>query len=954
MRLSASMLLVCLSALLPGFMGIALAQNWPPQPLPGPASQPASSGPYPGQSQFGLPVTTQAVPGQTQHHFAPAPQHPKGPKHLVDLPRIDNRAISELVAGLISRFELENGYTVAAADRQKELPVPATVVAEGPLLSRIDANRKTHLLRFGYLRPQGQLPQLWVSGIVAPDATTPNPDLVLVDSAVSAILASRVKNAADDDADLSMMELRAQVINLAYIDADSAVSMLKAMGFNVGGTDRAGSVSTPSGFGSSQPGFGQGLGQQSAIPGSSVFQPYQQTGATTAWGAPQVPVQQAGTSASTANRRIRNSDLPLVIRMPGPNPQDVGLVGASSDGAIGAPGVGQNGSTTILGATTRLSTETVSSPTSQLMVMYNPDRPEQLGLVQKAIAESIDTPARQLVIEAMVLEVTSSGLSDLGVQWNLQKGFNTLSLGTLTTGAASDTLGFSRNTGLAQQLTKQFFVNVQALVQSGKAEVLARPSVLTLDNRQASIRIGTDIPIATSRDDSSATDSRVSYSFYYLPTGIQLNVRPRIDNDGSEVSLQVDAAVSATVANLGAQIRSPGDVILAAAPAVSTRRVQTYARIPNATPLIIGGLISHTGDQASSSTPGLGQLPLIGPLFGGARKDTSSKDEVIIVLTPYVLEKGRSGLEAALPQDTPAFDYSQHNELFRKSFRLQAEDLMSTTYIRENARLVLYQKLVNGIAAIDASRVDNTPLAQVLGKRIPGAQTLMTGVLYNVVRNHYDGGQIPIERMQLFKSREQGEVVVQSLADLLAKLGNGRTPESFFRTNPGKCLAITFTSHRQQMTAGNVLEEPEPKTEVVDCKPDRSDWASVLYGLNRNTTDTTFNTILIEDRSDLVRLSNAIVLRRLIAINGGAGAIDFDRIDVGRVVAMPEFDPVQNHFLDAEVARDFYLSQHYLRAFEEDFEESLSAIETLLRSGKFNDVVRPAELPDVVGPAQLP
>src|SRR6476620_10264113 len=190
------------------------------------------------------------------------------------------------------------------------------------------------------------------------------------------------------------------------------------------------------------------------------------------------------------------------------------------------------------------------------MVLYNPNRPEQLGLIRKAIAEPIDTPARQLVIEAIVLEVTSSGLNRLGLQWNWQKGLNKLTLGSLSAGAGGDTLAFLRNTGLAQELTKSFFVNVQALVQSGKAEVLARPSVLTLDNRQASIRIGTDIPIATSRDASSGSESRVSYSFFYLPTGIQLNVRPRIDNDGSEVSLQVDAAVSSTVANLGAQIRS--------------------------------------------------------------------------------------------------------------------------------------------------------------------------------------------------------------------------------------------------------------------------------------------------------------------------------------------------------------------------------------------------------------
>ena len=79
------------------------------------------------------------------------------------------------------------------------------------------------------------------------------------------------------------------------------------------------------------------------------------------------------------------------------------------------------GFTTILGATNKLATETLSSPTTQLMVMFNPDRPEQLGRIRKIINEVIDTPARQIVIEAMVLEITSSGLEELGLQWNFQK-----------------------------------------------------------------------------------------------------------------------------------------------------------------------------------------------------------------------------------------------------------------------------------------------------------------------------------------------------------------------------------------------------------------------------------------------------------------------------------------------------------------------------------------------------
>lgn len=891
--------------------GYAAPMQYPagqvPVPLPMQApqwAQPAAQSP--------MALSTQAMQARAL---------PKGPTQLIDLPRMGNRAIGELITSLVTQFEVQSAYTAANEAQQKLLAVPPKVIAVGPVLARLDASKKLLLLRFGYLRQPGQLPQLWASGMVAPDPATPNPDGALVEPTIAAILASRDRS----EADISITELRSQVINLAYVDADSAVGMLRAMGFNVSAPDKVATGAPP------PPGTGYAP-QQNIYAGGWPMQQFTGT-----------PGQPPAIAPPGAVRTVRNQQLPMIIRMPGPNPQDVGLVGAGPDGSSGAAGTGQNGVTSILGTSGRLSTETLSSPTSQLMVLYNPDRPEQLGLVRKAITESIDTPARQIVIEAMVLEVTSSGLKDLGVQWNYQKGLNTLAIGALTAGSGANTLSFLRDSSVAEA-AKNFFVKVEALVQTGKAEVLARPSVLTLDNRQASIRIGTDIPIATSRDASSGSESRVSYSFFYLPTGIQLNVRPRIDNDGREISLQVDAAVSTTVANLGAQIRSPGDVVLAAAPAVSTRRVQTYARIPNSTPLIIGGLISRTRDEVKDATPILGELPLIGALFS-ARKDSTTRDEVIIVLTPYVLEQGRMGIEAAMPKDAPAFEYSKENALFRKNVRLRAEDAINIAYIRENARLLRYRNLVNRIAGIDPTRVDNTPLALVLRNRTPGERTLMTGMLYGVIANRYEGEPIPPERMQLFMERDKGEVVAHSLADVLARLGDGRTPESFFRQNPDKCVAITFAASRQALDAGNVLAEPEPRIRVVDCKPDRSDWSSLLHELNRNTSEAEFHTILLKDKSDFLRLSNAIALRRLIQINGGNATVVFDNLGIGRVLSMPEFGGVQTHLLEADIARYFYLSQHALREFEDDFESAMAAIDKLLRSSRFSDIIAPADLP---------
>ena len=878
-----------------------------------PTGMPVAS-PY---AQTPVPVAVQTVPGRAR---------------LINLPRIDNRAIEEVIAGLVTRLEVEKGYGPASEEQIRRLPVPAKVVPVGPVLARVDGTQTKFLQRFGYLRQVGQLPQLWSYAItVTPAGEGLNPDAGQLDEAMTAILASRETN----EVDIAISELKVEVVKLAYVDSESAVAILKSMGINVGGTD----IAQRAAQGGQQTQWsGNGMQGFSGYQGAQGFQ-----GNAGMQGMPNDP---GSVQRPVAAGRIKNSELPLVIRTPAPNPQDVGLVGAGESYSSGTS-TGPNGFTTMLGATNKLATETLSSPTTQLMVMFNPDRPEQLGRIRKIIREVIDTPARQIVIEAMVLEITSNGLEELGLQWNFQEGFNALTLGSLTPGSSVNTLSLARDTS-SPEFIKNFYIKLQALVRDGKAEVLARPSVLTLDNRQATIRVGTDIPIATSRDSSSAssTDSRVSYSFFYLPTGIQLNVRPRIDNEGKEVSMQIDAAVSATVANLGVEIRSPGAVVLAAAPAVSTRRVQTYARIPNSTPLIIGGLISRNTDETLDKTPVLGDLPLLGSLFR-AKRATGAKQEVIIVLTPYIIDQSGAGVHYALPKDAPSFDFVQDTDLFRSNIRLRADDIPNTTFIRENNRLLLYRKLVSRIANSDPQLLEKPPLSLIHDKRIPAETDLMAGVLGEVLRKRYQGVPILPGQMLLFNEREQGELVTSRLDTVLAKLGDGKSADSFFRKNPDKCLAITFVSHRKILLAGNVLEEPEPRTRMVNCKADRSDWKALLYELNLNTTDTEFNTILIKDPSDLLLLARAIALRRLMQINGGADALTIDNIVVGRVIGFPEFGPNQVHTLDAVVARNFYLLQHFLRAFEEGFEETMGEIDTLLRSGKFREFFSPEELPAV-------
>ena len=202
---------------------------------------------------------------------------------------------------------------------------------------------------------------------------------------------------------------------------------------------------------------------------------------------------------------------------------------------------------------------TETDPLNELMVFYDSSEPSQFGRIVRIVREQIDIPARKIMIEAMVLEISSQALKDLGVQWDLTKNVHggnfigrhldkdTLTIGKITPSATGvPQLDFSVTNAF-----REFNVRLKALVQEGTAEVLSRPSVLTLDNRMAYINVSEKIPIATTK---FAKDFVSAVDFRDVTAGIELAVRPRINEDGSEVSLQINASVSARVPGKDKQV----------------------------------------------------------------------------------------------------------------------------------------------------------------------------------------------------------------------------------------------------------------------------------------------------------------------------------------------------------------------------------------------------------------
>lgn len=302
-----------------------------------------------------------------------------------------------------------------------------------------------------------------------------------------------------------------------------------------------------------------------------------------------------------------------------------------------------------------------ASELDRFLVYYHPERSNEYDKLKWLVAEKLDVASSQVYIETMVLEVREEDSEEFGLEYSKADGDKFFTLGGLVPGG--DTIDFIRDTITDADTGLQVFtpgygkrLKLKALIDEGKAEVLSRPSVLAVSNRQALIQI---VDVIQSPELSSTLSENgglqvSSYSFTPLLIGITLNLRPRVSADRRWLTLEIDATVeSEDDENTGQVFASTDDgeqVLLAEKQGSSSKKVRTFARIPDRTPIIIGGLVSSTDEDRDGKIPLLNRLPGIGKLFT-SKDDESTKREIIIVLTPYILAEDGTSISTNQPNE---------------------------------------------------------------------------------------------------------------------------------------------------------------------------------------------------------------------------------------------------------------------------------------------------------------
>ncbi|MBY0260713.1 MAG: hypothetical protein K2Q20_00115, partial [Phycisphaerales bacterium] len=255
-----------------------------------------------------------------------------------------------------------------------------------------------------------------------------------------------------------------------------------------------------------------------------------------------------------------------------------------------------------------------------------------------ALIESLDRPGRQVLLSAVIAEISVDDSTALGLRWGSSpitptNNDNSISIGgqTQANGTTAQTVTGTKN-NLLPSLFDTSVLNIgvninavlQALAQKTAVNILSEPRIFTSDNQQAEFFSGQDVPFITDSQTSTANNNLIQ-SFDYRAVGIALRVRPRIT-----VKRDVDLQINLELSNIEPSQTLFGGFI------VDRRETTTHLIVRDGQTVVVSGILRTEESDTVRKVPLLGDIPLVGELFKSTEK-TKNKTELIAFITPYVI-----------------------------------------------------------------------------------------------------------------------------------------------------------------------------------------------------------------------------------------------------------------------------------------------------------------------------
>ena len=330
--------------------------------------------------------------------------------------------------------------------------------------------------------------------------------------------------------------------------------------------------------------------------------------------------------------------------------------GGTASSSPGLGGLGNDGGSMGGAAGNQPSTggQIQADPSTNSLIITAPE-PQYRQL--RAVIDKLDGRRAQVLVESLIVEVSASKLAEFGIQWQsiLGKegdgtigaignnsglaGGNILSIAAGI--AAKDptvlgALGTGLNLALAPRINGQYYLGALAnfLQNSGDANVLSTPNLMTLDNEEARIVIGNNVPFPTGSYANTGGNGGAVNPFTTVErkdVGLMLRVRPQINENGT-VKLAIYQEVSKIE---GSMLKDPNG------PTTSKRSIESNVLVEDGNIIVLGGLLEDSYQQGEDKVPLLGDIPYVGNLFRSESR-SRKKTNLMVFLRPVVVRDAQA------------------------------------------------------------------------------------------------------------------------------------------------------------------------------------------------------------------------------------------------------------------------------------------------------------------------
>lgn len=301
--------------------------------------------------------------------------------------------------------------------------------------------------------------------------------------------------------------------------------------------------------------------------------------------------------------------------------------------------------------------------TNSLIVNAAPDIMRDL---EQVIAQ-LDIRRPQVLVEAIIAEVQDADGMNLGVQWaNKNAGvtqFTNTGLPITTMMAGADqfrrdgTLGTAATTALGgfNGIAAGFYQGnwgmlMTALSSNSKNDILATPSIVTLDNMEATFNVGQEVPVLAGSQTTSGDN--VFQTVERKTVGIKLKVKPQI-NEGDSVLLEIEQEVSSV-----ADAASSSSTNLGAT--FNTRTVNNAVLVSSGDTVVVGGLLDKSTNESANKVPLLGDIPVLGYLFRSNSTETKKRN-LMLFIRPSII-RDRSQFQSASASKYHSFSAEENKQ----------------------------------------------------------------------------------------------------------------------------------------------------------------------------------------------------------------------------------------------------------------------------------------------------